>query len=174
MSPRILVTLPLPCGHGRPASARSSADFRQPFRPPDPGAPTALRRAKGGSRQMNSTVILLAFALLAATFGCQSAKDKTVPDALVGVWKTPAQKYADRFFEITADKVVFAIGGGKTDSHPIVEIDTLREEAKILYTITYLTAEAKKYKFSFYHDPANGGVIRFKNQQHIAWAKGGR
>jgi len=123
---------------------------------------------------MNPTAILLAFALLATTLGCQSAKDNTVPNALVGVWKTSAQKYADRFFEITADQVIFAIGGGKTDSHPIAEIETLREGARILYTITYLSAEAKKYKFSFYYDPADGGVIRFKNQQHIAWAKGGR
>lgn len=158
MSPRILVTLPLPCGHGGLASARSSAASR----------PT------GGSRPMNPTAILLAFALLATTLGCQSAKDNTVPNALVGVWKTSAQKYADRFFEITADRVIFAIGGGKTNSHPIAEIETLREETRILYTITYLSAEAKKYKFSFYYDPANGGVIRFKNQQRIAWAKEGR
>ena len=158
MSPIILVPPPRAYDHGRVASARSSAESR----------PT------GGSRPMNPAAILLAFALLATTLGCQSAKDNAVPNALVGVWKTSAQKYADRFFEITADRVIFAIGGGKTDSHPIAEIDTLREEARILYTITYLSAEAKKYKFSFYYDPANGGVIRFKNQQHIAWAKGGR
>jgi hypothetical protein len=118
--------------------------------------------------------ILLVLALLATTLGCQAAKDKTVPNALVGVWQTSAQKYADRFFEITADTVIFAIGGGKTNSRPISEIETLREETRILYTITYLSAEAQKYRFSFYYDPANGGVIRFKNQQHIAWAKGGR
>lgn len=174
MSPRILVPPPRAYGHGRVASARSSAELRQPFRPPEPATPTALCRAKGGSRPINPTAIVLALALLATTLGCQSAKDNTVPNALVGVWKTSAQKYADRFFEITADKVIFAIGGGKTDSHPIAEIETLREEARILYIITYLSAEANKYKFSFYYDPANGGVIRFKNQQHIAWAKGGR
>ena len=174
MSPRILVTLPLLCSHGRLASARSSAELRQPFRPLEPVAPTALRRAKGGSRPMNPTAILLAFALLATILGCQSAKDNTVPNALVGVWKTSAQKYSNRFFEITADQVIFAIGEGKTDSRPIVEIDTLREETKILYTITYVNEAAQKYKFIFYYDPANGGVIRFKNQQHIAWAKGGR
>lgn len=123
---------------------------------------------------MNLTAILLGFALLAAHLGCQSSKDKNVPSALVGVWKTSAQKYADRFFEITGEKVIFAIGEGKTDSHPIVEIETLREETGILYTITYLSAEEQQYKFIFYYDPANGGVIRFKNQQHIAWAKEGR
>ena len=123
-----------------------------------------------GSTQMKLKRIFVAFAILAALFGCQSRKNTTVPDHLVGVWKTSAPKYADRNFEITKDRVIFAIGEGKVDIHPVENIEKIDKGKNILYTISYLI-EGQQYRFSLYYDPAHGGVIRFKNQKQITWRK---
>ncbi len=124
------------------------------------------------SRQTRTKGLVLMLTLLTLIVGCQSRKDKNVPDALVGVWKTSTAKYADRFFEITKDVIIFGTGDGNSNLHLIDNIDTLREDQTILYTITYLNPEGQPYNFSFYYDPAHDGVIRFKNQKQIAWTKG--
>ena len=44
---------------------------------------------------------------------CQCGKKTAVPDDLIGVWETTAPTYADRFFEIKTDEVIFGTGEGK-------------------------------------------------------------
>jgi uncharacterized lipoprotein YehR (DUF1307 family) len=115
-------------------------------------------------------VVLIYLIVLSA---CQCGRKTTVPGDLIGVWKTTAPTYADRFFEIKTDKVIFGTGEGKFDTYPITKIKTEkdREEQGTLYTICYKNIEGQEYKFSFYHDPANQGTIRFKNQTEMVWAK---
>lgn len=97
-----------------------------------------------------------------------------IPDPFVGIWKTTAPNYAGRFFQITKDIVVFSIGDGQTDMHPITNVEFLREKGRRLYTISYLSAEGAEYEFPFYYDHADDGVIRFKNQQEMVWKNYGR
>ena len=122
---------------------------------------------------MKSSRILIAFAIVTAFFGCQFGRNRTVPDELLGVWKTSAPKYADRFFELKKDAVIFATGEGNVSVHAIVKIEQVREDKQILYTFYYTNQAGKEYKWSFYQDSANGGAIRFKNQKQIEWTKGG-
>ena len=97
-----------------------------------------------------------------------------IPDPFVGIWKTTAPKYAGRFFQITKDIVVFSIGDGQTDMHTITNVEFLREKGRSLYTISYLSAEGAEHEFPFYYDPADDGLIRFKNQQEMVWKNYGR
>ncbi len=97
-----------------------------------------------------------------------------IPDPFVGIWKTTAPNYAGRFFQITKDIVVFSIGDGQTDMHPITNVEFLREKGRSLYTISYLSPEGAEYEFPFYYDPAGDGVIRFTNQQEMVWKNQGR
>lgn len=120
---------------------------------------------------MKSKKILVALAILTTLLGCQPAKNTTLPDDLVGVWKTSAPKYSDRSLEFTKDSIIFGTGKGNVDTHPIANIETIREDNTILYTISHLNREGHEYTLSFYYDPANGGVIRLKNQKTIAWTK---
>ncbi|MFQ5992832.1 MAG: hypothetical protein ACE5NA_10400 [Nitrospiraceae bacterium] len=121
---------------------------------------------------MNAKTIWVALALSTTSLGCQAAPNTIVPDELLGVWTTSAPKYADRFFEITAGAIIFDTGKPSPDIHPIANIETVHDLRPTLYTISYLSEEGQEHKFSFYYDPAHGGVIRFKNQQHISWMKG--
>ncbi|MGZ6210353.1 MAG: hypothetical protein ACXWL9_09425 [Syntrophales bacterium] len=104
---------------------------------------------------------------------CQCGKKTAVPDDLIGVWETTAPTYADRFFEIKTDEVIFGTGAGKFDTYPItkIKIEKNREEQKTLYIICYKNTAGQEYKFSFYFDPANQGTIRFKNQKEMVWTK---
>ncbi len=123
---------------------------------------------------MKSTRIFVAVTLLATVIGCQpqsQADNSTVPEKLLGVWKTPHSKYADRFFEIKNDALIFGQGGEKIELHALADIHETWEGKSILYTISHLNHEGQRYTFAFYYDPTDGGTIRFKNQKQIVWTK---
>ncbi len=124
---------------------------------------------------MKSRRILAALVTLVCLFGCRSGKNKTVPDELLGVWKTSGPKHADRFFELKKDVIVFGTGGSSVTANSIFEVEEVREEKEkmVLYTIHYTNEKGGEYIFSFYYDPTNGGTIRFKNQMQIEWKKAG-
>ena len=115
----------------------------------------------------------LVIALLAAMVGCESGKEKTVPDDLLGVWKTSEPRYADRFFELRKDAIIFGTGGDNADTYPVDSVEKTHDEEGLLYHIYYLNLEGEQYTFSIYHDTTNHGVIRLKNQKHFAWKKEG-
>lgn len=117
--------------------------------------------------------ICLAIALLTTTVGCQSDNGKTVPDTLVGVWKTSHPKYADRFIEIKKEFVIFGTGGESSTVHAIADVDRIHD-GKNIYTITHLNHAGQRYSFSFYYDPSNDGTMRFRNQKDILWTREGR
>ncbi len=104
---------------------------------------------------------------------CQPAGKMAVPEELIGVWETTAPTYADRFFEIKTDEVIFSTGEETFDTYPIskMKIDKDRKEQKPLYVICYKNPAGQEYKFSFYYDPANQGTIRFKNQREMVWMR---
>jgi hypothetical protein len=104
---------------------------------------------------------------------CQCGRKTPVPEDLIGVWETTASAYADRFFEIKTDEVIFGTGEGKFDTYPItkIKIEEDPKEQGTLYVLCYKNIEGQEYKFSFYYDPANQGTIRFKNQKEMIWSK---
>lgn len=116
-------------------------------------------------------LVVLIFFLALSSFQC--GKKATVPEGLIGVWKTTAAPYDDRFFEIKADEVIFGTGEGNFDTYPITKIKTEKDprEQGTLYTLSYKTIERQEYRFSFYYDSANQGTIRFKNQKEMVWTK---
>ena len=103
--------------------------------------------------------------------GCRSPKNTTVPDQLVGVWRTTSPKYADRFFEITKQTITFSTGGQHSDTRPISQIDAVPGNKAIMYTIIFTTQEGHEQRFSFYYEPFNEEVIRLKNKKHMTWTK---
>jgi hypothetical protein len=121
--------------------------------------------------QMNLRQALFIFTLLAAILGCQPATEKTIPDDLLGMWKTSEPEYADRFFELKKDEIIFATGENNTDTYSVASVEQAHDEEGILYNVHYLNLEGQQYTFSIYYAPTNHGVIRFKNQKHFTWTR---
>ena len=116
-------------------------------------------------------LVIIIYLIVLST--CQCGRKTTVPEDLIGVWETAAPTYADRFFEIRINEIIFGTGEEKFDTYPITKIKTEKEseEQEMLYILCYKNIEGQEYKFSFYHDPANQGAIRFKNQKEMVWTK---
>ena len=119
---------------------------------------------------MNFKGFLVAVAISATFLGCQYRLLNSVPEDLIGVWKTAERKYADRYFELKKDRIIFSTGGWKVTAHPIERIEERGGSEKILYIIFYPNYDGNEYQFSFYYDPLQG-VIRFKNQEQFEWIK---
>ena len=120
---------------------------------------------------MTAKRISALIAMVAMVVACQVRKDPALPTVLVGVWKTVSPQYADRFFEIAHRSIFFGTGDGNAEAYPIVAVDEVREANGVLYTISYRNHDGQEYRLSFYHDPSNAGVIRFKHQRNIQWTK---
>jgi len=119
---------------------------------------------------MNVRKIPVVFLLLLAVVGCGPESSKTVPEDLIGVWKTSAPKYADTFIELTRTTITFGAGEKGMHLRSVVKVTKVREEGGLLYTIFYTDPDGQEYTFAFYYDPADGG-LRWKNQRTIAWMK---
>jgi hypothetical protein len=114
---------------------------------------------------------LLGWVFLASLAGgCFSFQETALPDQILGVWTTEAPRYADRFFELQKDKVIFGTGAGESDSNLVVAVEEVRQDRKQLYNIEYLSSEGQTYTFSFYYQ-TSPQTIALKNQSGIEWKK---
>jgi len=114
--------------------------------------------------------VLLIFTIF---FGWHCGYERIAPNELVGIWKTSALKYADRFFKIDQTIITIGTGGENVEIYTIKKITMKKPptERSVLYTIYSKNEEGVEYKFAFYYSPEKGGVIRLKNQRHIVWTK---
>ena len=114
------------------------------------------------------TVVLLGVIAINAYPFLRPDHHGVIPKEVLGTWITTEPRYADRAFEIRKDSLVFYIGEGDSTVHSIegVEVDDLG--GPMLLTVHYAD-EAGPNQFSFYYDPASGGIISFKNQRHMKW-----
>ncbi len=119
---------------------------------------------------MRTKDVFIVIALCTTFWGCSFHRVVSMPEDLIGVWKTADKRYADRYFELHADRVIFSTGGWGVTAHPIDRIEEHHEDGKILYIIYYPSEEGEPSQFSFYHD-SNQSVIRFQNQEQFEWVK---
>ena len=122
---------------------------------------------------MKSKYIIVVLSTFSLLFGCQPREPTAIPDELLGVWETSAPKYKRCFFEIKKDSITFVNRDSLEgpDINTIVKIEITKEEKQILHTIHYKKMKGEEYKFPFYYDTSEGGIIRFKNQEEIEWRK---
>ena len=93
------------------------------------------------------------------------------PAYLVGVWETTIDGYADQHIFIDQTRIGFGTSALAADGYMITNVDEDRDGSRNLFVVSYQYAEQAKYQLSFYYDPAGGGRITFKNQDHLVWTK---
>lgn len=89
-----------------------------------------------------------------------------IPQHLIGVWETPAPKYADRYMKFTEHTLIYGIGEGKEVSHKIEKIDMEQAGGGTLYTFHYRDSEEEKWTLSFTYSP-DTKTIQIKNSNGI-------
>lgn len=110
---------------------------------------------------------LVAFCLCVA---CTPEPDRA-PSYLVGVWETKTDGYADQHMFIDQGRIGFGTSAAAADGYVIMKIDESQEAGKTLFVVSYQNAEQAKFQLAFFYDPAGGGRITFKNQDHLIWTK---
>ena len=106
--------------------------------------------------------IFLLFLILLA--GCKG--EVVVPQHLIGVWETPAPKYADRYMKFSEHTLIYGIGEGEEVSHEIEKIDTAQTDGGTLYTFHYRDSEGEKWTLIFTYSP-DTRTIQMKNRDEI-------
>lgn len=116
-------------------------------------------------------IISVFILIIASIFIFYLKEDEVFPDSLIGRWTTSEPRYKDRFFELSKTTFTYGLGGDKKDVCVISSIEKSVQDNNTLYTINYYNIDGMEFTRSFYYYPANGGVIKFKNQEGIKWTK---
>ena len=125
---------------------------------------------------MRLKILFAAMSVLIIIFSGYSCKKKiVVPGELLGVWKTADPKYEGCYFEIREDQVVIKTIERTVNVNTITRVKKdkkLSTEERIYYIISYLTPDKVKDELNIYYYPKEGrGVLRFINQEKIAWTR---
>ena len=120
---------------------------------------------------MTPRLFLASAIVIIALFSCHERVPVTIPEELVGKWKTSAPAYAERFFELGKDSISFGTGEGQTELYFIKGMEKINEKGRTLFTLYYENVEGEEYEISFYHSKTEG-VVRLKYQKGLAWRKG--
>jgi hypothetical protein len=105
-------------------------------------------------------------------FGCQSKAPSTLPNELLGVWKTAEPKYTDCAFILKEGFIIYLSGDllENIDVNFISSVEEIPKNNTILYVLQCKKSTNQDFKVSLHYDPSRH-AIRFKNQNRIEWKK---
>jgi hypothetical protein len=116
---------------------------------------------------------VLAILLIFSGYACK--KKIVVPGELLGVWKTTEPAYEGCYFDIKEDRVSIKTIEGSVYVNTIIgvkEDKKMSTKDRIYYIISCLTPDKVKDELRLYYSPIEKpGMIRFVNQEKIAWTK---
>ena len=119
------------------------------------------------ARSLIMHVFLFIFTLIAT---CACVQEATVPDALMGEWRTPSPRYEDRYLRFTTSSLAFGIGDGQEVSHPIRKIKAAKEHHAIVYTVHYSDSEGEESTLKLTYRFDTEETIQLNNRNEI-WMK---
>ena len=113
----------------------------------------------------------LAMFFLAATAGCRTIQLKTVPDNLVGIWRTDAPKYSGRSLELTRELLIINTGPAEKIFYGVLSVDEEPRGNDAFYTIHYVSDDREVFQLSCFYGPQDGGTIQFEHQLGTLWTR---
>jgi hypothetical protein len=95
-----------------------------------------------------------------------------VPDELIGVWRSSAAGYTDRYLQLTDRGVIIGRGqAGDSESYYIETVSTEDTDDGRLVTIMYRRhSDGTRDSLSLLYD-ASGASLTFANQPKLRWTK---
>jgi len=131
------------------------------------GSPT-LRNIRGTLADCCKHVATIFLLILIFVVGCE--REVIFPQQLIGVWKTSAPKYVDRYVKVSEHTVIYGIGKGEEVSHTIDKINIKQAVDGTVYTFYLKDAEGGKETLTLTYRPDSGGTLQIKNSEEI-WKK---
>jgi hypothetical protein len=113
------------------------------------------------------STVIFSLSIFFSLMACQD--NIPLPQHLVGVWKTSAPQYEDRYLKITEDSLIYGIGEGEEVSHTVERITAKQENGETTYTFHYKDAEGEKWDLVLIYNPASE-TVRLKNRNDT-WEK---
>ena len=116
---------------------------------------------------------ILRVSCLLALWLCSACTSEpaATPSYLLGAWETVAEGYTDQHMFIDEHRIGFGTSAVTADGYVITKIDERREGAKSFFVVSYQGADEVHYQLAFFYDPAGGGRIVYKNQDHLVWTR---
>ncbi|MBN1223491.1 MAG: hypothetical protein JXB23_09595 [Candidatus Aminicenantes bacterium] len=97
---------------------------------------------------------------------------QSMPDDLIGIWKTRAPEYLTTFIQIKEKSIVIGQRGGTEKTFPIKGIKKKKVNKEwARYTIYCLDDERARFEVPILFSPYNRGIIRLANKKEISWTK---
>jgi hypothetical protein len=111
--------------------------------------------------------VSVAVAIVLATIACGPSNEE-LPEALVGVWRTDAPRYADRYLELQPGFVTFGTGPVSMDLYALASVSSepVKPPARgRLYTLVYTDGEGLPSSLRLIHDERNPSVLRLAHRR---------
>jgi len=93
-----------------------------------------------------------------------------MPQELMGIWRTEASLYQDRYLELAPDEVRFGTGEDSFAHHQVAEVRRLDTVEGVGYRITYLSDQGAEHFLSLQYDPADAR-LSLTHQPHLVWTR---
>ena len=93
-----------------------------------------------------------------------------MPRELMGIWRTEAPNYEDRYLELAPGEVRFGTGGDSFALHQVAEVRKLDSLEGADYRITYLSDEGLESYLSLRYHPA-AAELSLINQPQLVWRR---
>ena len=118
---------------------------------------------------MAGIVIILALGVIGGVVS-NIGNAPACPDELIGSWTTNAPGYEDKVLLISKKGLAFNAGEGAVEGQAVLQLETIPDGDRTLYTIVYGTSQSNKQVLSFHYHPREH-TITFKTQSHLVWTR---
>jgi hypothetical protein len=113
------------------------------------------------------SAVIFFLSIFFSLMACQ--ENIPLPQHLIGVWKTSAPQYEDRYLKITEDSLIYGIGEGEEVSHTVERITVKQDNGETIYTFHYKDAEGEKCDLALIYNPVSE-TVQLKNRTDT-WEK---
>lgn len=121
---------------------------------------------------MNHRKVSIILLLVLFSLGCNQSNNRTIPAQVRGVWTTDAERYRDRFLELSAAFVIIGARGQTAPTVQLVQkVDTQPSGDGTVLNITSKDLDGNQYHLTLAFRGVKGGEIQIQNQQNIIWKR---
>ncbi len=118
------------------------------------------------------TILRIVMTVLTLTLliACQKDYERGSYPDIIATWKTEDPKYADRFFQITDEHIIFGTGHSTSEINTITAIHAKSIAALTVYEISYSDFEDNNSSIAIIVNPKKE-TMTLQNQPNIFWRK---